>query len=181
MLKSSCARFLAIALLLPSAGYSYAQGAADGTAPKAPSEPIRTESVQYGAWLVNCQQAVSGAGRKNCAATLRTTDKDKKLAFAWVLTKTADGKPIMVIQTPTGVAIPAGVELGVGKGAARKIAFSSCEPQFCEAIMVVDPALATEIKTSPKPSLAIQGKDGRKFKFDIDTKGVEQAFSAIGF
>jgi invasion protein IalB len=172
---------LAIALIpLSSIGFAQGVGVRDAQGKAKPPEALRTETVQFGSWVVACQQSASGAGPKTCSATLRAADKDRKVGLSWILTKSSEGKLMTAVQTPLGINIPAGVELGTGKGAGLKIPHANCDAQFCEAVGPVEPRLLAQIKAAAQVSLTITGKDGKKYKFDIDNKGASQAIAAMG-
>jgi invasion protein IalB len=176
MLAAACA-------LLPLAAIATA-AAQTATAP-APAAPQRTETINYENWVVTCRDTVDGAAKskKLCTALLRVADKEhKNVVFAWLIGRNAAGVLMSVVEVPTGVLIQKGVELKVGNGKPRLLAYTSCAAQACEASIVTDDAFSKELiagQTEPVTAI-ITAVTGQTINFNFPIKGIDKAIGSIG-
>jgi len=99
--------------------------------------------------------------------------------FTWTVALDERKQVVAVMQTPTGVAIPPGVELRVGKIPAQKVPFASCEAGRCVATMTLDANLLREMTTSPTAEAVIQGSQGNTVQFNIQMKGFDRAYAVL--
>ncbi len=121
----------------PAAKKSLAQG----TPAPATTGPVRTETVSYDAWTVNCRDTADGKTKKVCSANLAMImqqDNRQIPLGAWIIARNTEGALLSVVQTPqidVGVLIAKGIELKLGEGKPRKINFVACNPQRGEGTM----------------------------------------------
>ena len=141
---------------------------------------VRTERTVLESWVLTCQEVVGDAKSKQCSAVLSIVDeKSKQVAFLWTIGKNASGAPTAVFTTPTGINLTNGLEVKIGKGKPRKLAFWSCEANRCEAIMPLDEAVVKEARTGDDAVATITMRDGRTVRFNIVNKGFDKAVAAI--
>ena len=121
------------------------------------------------------------ASKKVCSGTLRVVqDKTRQVLLAWIIGRDNQGALRTVIQTPTGVQIPKGLELTLGKAATRTVPFTACEPQRCEASVVFDDGMVKDAIAASEVKATITAIDGRAINFNLSIKGIDQVFAAIG-
>ena len=157
-------------------------------APPAPAGPVRTETITYDAWTVNCRDTPDGKSNKICSAMLSmvTEQQNQRITLGgWVIGRNNQNALVSVLQTPQtdmGVLIPKGVELTVGKGKPRQISYVNCNPRRCEALMPVDDATAREWMAASDASATVKfwKADGGEFAINIQSiKGLDKAISAV--
>jgi invasion protein IalB len=158
-------------------------------APQAPAGPVRTETITYDAWTVNCRETPDGkSNNKACSAMLSmvTEQQNQRITLGgWVIGRNNQNALVAVLQTPQtdlGVLIPKGVELTVGKGKPRQISYVNCNPRRCEALMPVDDATAREWMAGNDASATVKfwKADGGEFAINIQSiKGVDKAIAAV--
>lgn len=149
-------------------------------APAAPRIPIRTEILRFDGWIVTCNEFEGGAKTRACSALLQITqEKTNQTVFSWTVGVNNNKQFVSVFQTPTGVAIAPGVELRIGKSAAHKIPFATCETGHCVATMTMDASLLREMTTSPTAQAVIQGAQGNAVDFNIQMTGFDKAYAVI--
>ncbi|MBB3809236.1 invasion associated locus B family protein [Pseudochelatococcus contaminans] len=155
-------------LLLP-AGIGGGYAAAQDQNAAAPTTPQRVETTVYNAWTVTCRDLEDK--KNDCAAMLRVADKDSgNIVLVWVVGKDQANKLTSVIQTPTGVQLAPGVSLKVGSAAARKLAYTACSPNQCDATLPADAPFVKEVTAGAEATATITLIDGRtaEFKFPLD-------------
>lgn len=149
-------------------------------APTASEGAVRTERTVLDSWVLTCQEVVGDAKSKRCSATLSIFEEQTKhVAFLWTIGKNAAGAPTAVLTTPTSINLTSGLELKIGKGAARKLAFWSCDANSCEASMPLDEGLLKDARTGDDASATIVMRDGRTVRFSIINRGFERAVAAV--
>jgi invasion protein IalB len=155
------------------------QTAAAQPAPSAPQIPTRVEILNFDNWAVTCNEFASGPRTKRCSALLQILQQNtNQTVFTWTVGMDDNKQLMAVFQTPTGVVIPPGIELKIGK-AAQKIPFASCEPGRCIATVTVDANLLREMTTAPTAEAIVQGVQGNTVQFNVNMKGFDRAYAAL--
>jgi invasion protein IalB len=170
---------------LPTTGQvTPAPAVPSGQAPAAqaapPQVPTRTEILNFENWAVTCNEFADGPKAKRCSALLQILQQNtNQIVFTWMVAMDDRRQLVAVMQTPTGVVIPPGVELRVGKLPSQKIPFASCDPGRCIATTTVDANLLREMTTSPTAEAVIQGSQGNTVQFNIQLKGFDRAYAVL--
>jgi len=156
------------------------QPPAGAQVPTPPQIPTRTEILNFENWAVTCNEFADGPRSRRCSALLQILQQNtNQTVFAWTVALDERKQVVAVMQTPTGVAIPPGVELRVGKFPAQKVPFASCEAGRCVATMTLDANLLREMTTSPTAEAVIQGSQGNTVQFNIQMKGFDRAYAVL--
>jgi invasion protein IalB len=149
-------------------------------AAQAQQVPARTEILRFDNWIVTCNEFAEGPHTRTCSALLQILQQDtNQTVFAWTIAVDNSKQMVTILQTPTGVAIPPGVELRMGKTPTRKVPFATCDPGRCVATMPMDAGLLREIVTTPTAEAVIQGSQGNTVQFTIQMKGLDKALAAL--
>lgn len=145
-----------------------------------PQIPTRTEILNFENWAVTCNEFADAPRAKRCSALLQILQQNtNQIVFTWTVAVDEHKQLVAVMQTPTGVVIPPGVELKVGKLPAQKIPFASCDPGRCIATAPVDANLVREMTTSPTAEAVIQGSQGNTVQFNIQMRGFDRAYAVL--
>jgi invasion protein IalB len=177
----------------PPAAAPPAPAATPAPAPSAPSAPAgeaatpapqpiptRTEILNLDNWVVTCNEFAEGPRKRVCSALLHVVQQNtNQVVFSWQIAVEANKQMVTIMQTPTGVAIPPGVELKVGKLPPHKVPFSSCDNGRCVATAPMDAALIREMTMVPSAEAIIQGSQGNTVQFNIQLKGFDRAFAVL--
>jgi invasion protein IalB len=159
-------------------------------APGAPPVSQHVESVNFDHWVVTCQDA---AGKKVCSAGLRILGGGGKQVIAnWQVGYDKDNHLVSVLQVPTGLAAKSkegkvssgismknGLEMKLGAGAARRLAYVACNAQFCEAVAPVDDAFLKDAVAATKTVVTVYTSDGTAVPLDFESKGLDKAIAAV--
>jgi invasion protein IalB len=155
-------------------------GQAPAVQAPAPQVPTRTEILNFENWAVTCNEFADSPKAKRCSALLQILQQNtNQIVFTWTVAMDDRKQLVAVMQTPTGVVIPPGVELRVGKLPSQKIPFASCDPGRCIATTTVDANLLREMTTSPTAEAVIQGSQGNTVQFNIQLKGFDRAYAVL--
>jgi invasion protein IalB len=146
----------------------------------APPEPTRREILRFENWIVTCDEFAEGPRTRSCTAvTQRLNPQNKQLVFQWMVGMDKDKQLVTVMQTATGVSIPPGVELRLGKSAPHKIPYVSCEPGGCVAKSNIDANLLRDLTGSPTAEVVIQGSQGNTVQIPVEMKGFDRAYAVL--
>jgi invasion protein IalB len=190
MRVKACLSFLAAALLGAAAAPALAQSAqpADKTASRAPApaEPAkirRAETIVDDNWTDTCAVTDESGARRQCSAILRIAQTDKngaqRVVFTWVLGR-QEGKLMSAISAPSGLQIPPGMEVKFGDKETRKLGYSICQPDHCEALLPLEEPVVKSLAAAPTTEISVRAVNGSVAKFTINMKGFAQAVADLG-
>jgi invasion protein IalB len=150
--------------------------------PHAPAGPVptRTEILNFENWVVTCNEFADGPRPRVCSALLQIMQQNtNQIVFTWTVAVDNSKQMVTIMQTPTGVNIPPGVELRVGKTPPHKVPFASCDTGRCVATLPMDAALLKEMTTVPSAEAIVQGIQGNNVQFNIQMKGFDKAYAVL--
>ncbi len=175
---------LAVAPALAEAAKPAAKSSA--AAPAAPAEPAkirRSETIVDDNWTVTCAQTDQAESKRLCSAALKIAETDKagaqRIVFTWVIGH-QEGKLASAISVPSGVQIPPGVEIQIGDKEVRKVGYSICMPDHCEALLPLEETVIKSLSAAPTTAITIRAVNGAEAKFTVNMKGFAQALADIG-
>jgi invasion protein IalB len=156
------------------------EGTKEAATPPPQPIPTRTEILNLDNWVVTCNEFAEGPRKRVCSALLHVVQQNtNQIVFSWTIAVEANKQMVTIMQTPTGVAIPPGVELKVGKLPPHKATYASCDNGRCVATMPMDAALIHEMTVVPSAEAIIQGSQGNTVQFNIQLKGFDRAFAVL--
>ena len=177
------------AALLVAAAPAFAQSAqpADKTAaPAAAPEPAkirRAETIVDDNWTVTCALTDESGAKRQCSAILRIAQTDKngarRVVFTWVLGR-QEGKLMSAISVPSGLQIPPGMEVKIGDRETRKLGYSICQPDHCEALLPLEEPVVKDLSAAPTTEISVRAVNGSVAKFTVNMKGFAQAVADLG-
>ena len=148
--------------------------------PAPPQQPSRTELLNFDNWTVTCQEFGEPAQRRSCYATLQVTQQGTaNVVLAWLIAAPEKTRLVSTLHLPTGVFIAPGVDLKLGAAPIRKLPYSKCEPQRCEANLAVEEAVFREASAAETGTAAIQGSGGQTINISFPMKGFDKAMAAL--
>ncbi len=158
---------------------------APAAAPNAP-EPAkvrRSETIVDDNWTVTCAETDQSNGKRQCSAVLRIAQSDKnggqRVVFVWAIGR-RDGKLASALSMPSGVLIPPGVQIKIGDKEARKLGYSACQPDHCEALLPLDETMVKSLGAASTTEITIVAVNGAEAKFTVNMKGFAQAVADLG-
>lgn len=160
---------------------SFAQAPKPTETPTTPVKIKRTETVAADNWTITCSLPDQPSAKWRCAADTKlaqTENNVQRVVFTWTIAD-QDGKLLSVVSVPPGVLIGPGVQLRVNDKDVRKIVFSLCQPDHCEAAIPLDDDLQKTLIAAPTAEFSVVATNGVTVKFSAATKGIEEAITAI--
>jgi invasion protein IalB len=153
--------------------------------PKGQAPQVEVPAAQAGQpsqpqpnWIVTCSQATAGLDcRAGQSLFLRKT-RQRVLSVA-VRVPADTKKPVLLMQLPLGVYLPAGATLQIGKEEAKTLPFLGCDQGGCVAeYPVTDGELAAIVKGA---DLTISAQTGSKkpFSLTVPALGFGAAYAKI--
>lgn len=180
MLKRIFATTILIAAL-GAASASSAQAPKPAETPAAPVKIKRTETVNADNWTITCSLPDQPNAKWRCGADMKlaqTENNVQRIVFTWTIAD-QDGKLLSVVAVPPGVLIGPGVQMRLSDKDARKMVYSLCQPDHCEAALPLDDDLQKALIAAPTVEYSVVATNGATVKFNANTKGIEEAISAI--
>ena len=86
----------------------------------------------FDTWKVTCAETEKTKG-KRCVIRYALANSKKRIVFSWSMVRNEKGKHIVAIRTPTGVRLPAGVQIGFPGTKPVTLAYKTCGPRLCLA------------------------------------------------
>lgn len=142
----------------------------------------RTEILSFDNWQVTCQDATATT-RKTCSAALQLAQQQsggtRNVVFSLVLALDGQQRLMALIQTPTGINLTSGIELTLGQRPVRRIAYTSCEPQRCDALVQMDDAFQRELASAEQGGVVVTGTNGQQVRFELQLRGAARALALV--
>ncbi len=164
--------------------------AAAPASPAAPPGPRRVETTVYDSWVVTCQENEGGTAKRNCLASLRVMNQNRKVLLTWQIGLNQEDHYVTAVHVPSAlpvkkdnqvvagpILIGNGLDLKFGNAAARRLNYISCGPRQCVAEAPIDDAFVREALANPKATLTAYTPAG-PVAVDLDIKGIDKAISA---
>jgi invasion protein IalB len=169
----------------PSPGLGITQAQAPAQAPAAPANtpapvPTRTEIINFENWAATCRDFAEGPRKRICSAQLVMQQSGTNQAvLTWIVGLNDNKQLTTVIQIPTGVNIPPGLELRLDKAAPRKIPFETCDPGHCTASAPMDGVFVRDLSAASTAEVVAIAENGRSVQFNVPIKGFEKAYAHL--
>lgn len=131
-------------------------------------------------WASGCSAASRGAPL-DCSIVQRVIDSKsgRLLAMVRIRVPGETQSPVMLIQMPLGVYLPAELSLGVDGAAQAKVAFQTCDQTGCYAGTPVSNGLLTAMLKGQSLSLTVQDRTHKDTSIPISLIGFAKAYSQI--
>ena len=158
---------------------AFGNGVAAQTAPQKTLAPQGQAARPPAIWVVNC---VDNNGKLDCRAAQSVFLKNtgQRLLSVAVRVPADTKKPVLMLQVPLGVYLPAGATLQIGEDAAKTLPFKGCDQGGCVAEYAVTEAeIAAMTKGSPL-KISVQNQNWQPaFTVTIPVTGFAQAYAKV--
>lgn len=146
-----------------------------------PVDVRRSETMDIGNWTVNCASGAERDAKWHCSALLRITQKannTRRVVFTWVIGR-RKGKVLSIFSMPSGILIEPGVRVVVHGKQFKKIGFSLCVPNHCEAILSMDKTATEILSKAPRADVLVTAVNGKIVKFTVNMRGFDEALARV--
>jgi invasion protein IalB len=140
-----------------------------------PQLPPGTQS--FGNWALVCNQPEGDAQR--CSLLMRVINQEaQQVLMSLNLTRGPLGNAIVVINTPPGVTIPAGVSLTPEGGTTETGGVQVCRPQGCTGVIVLSETLLAEMSAVETTTVGYTAANGQAVNLALPTTGFAEGYAA---
>jgi invasion protein IalB len=138
---------------------------------------VKLPPQRFENWTLACVQNAAKVTR--CSLVLEAVSKaNKKPILNLAITRNARGRAVMVVITPPGALLSAGVHLTPGAGKEVVAQFVKCGSGACEAVAAFDDAVAAEFTAAPTTEVKFVAGNGKTASLKIPNGGFGAAYPA---
>lgn len=153
------------------------QGGALAQEAAAPASPTAPPPAPWGARCASESRTAS----QDCVVEQRVvmSNTGQLLAAITVRVPPDTGTPVMMIQTPFGLYLPAGLKLAIDDVPMATLPLQTCDSGGCYAAQVVAPELLAALKRGNNLSVTFQDSAQRDIPVPVSLNGFTAAFERI--
>lgn len=142
--------------------------------------PDVTVKSQHGDWQVACKPPPPGAKNEICGLVQTVAaEDDNNIVISVHFQKFSDGKRVIRIYTPTGVALSMGLGLNIDDKQTLQTGFSRCAQYGCLAQIEPDDKLIDLMRNGKKALVVIYRTQEVGIGIPISLSGFGQALAAL--
>ena len=184
MKKSTAIAILvaAIVAVIGAAAVVYFRSAAPPPPPPQSTIPQLPPGTQsYGNWALVCNQNQPQAndGPQRCGLLMRVINQEaQQVLMSLNVSRGPLGNAIIIVNTPPGITIPAGVSLTPENGTAATGGVQVCRPQGCTGVILLSEMLLAEMSAVEMTTLGYTAANGQAVNFNLPTTGFAEGYAA---
>ncbi len=186
---------LALAVLLGLAAASAAQAGSSNAVEKgkskaAPASPAAAPATQgappeamakvegsFGNWTLLCGKEDQS---ERCSLVMPLVEKElQKLVFRVIVTPGPENRLVLRVDTPTGIALPRGLEFSPDTKKIYRMAFQTCLPMGCKALLLVPDDLKKDILASKQGAITVYALNGKAVRTVTTFTGFAEGLAAL--
>lgn len=147
----------------------------------APAKPSAHVAGSYGHWTLLCGKEENDTSPgERCSLVLPLLEKEsEKLIFRVILTDGPEGRLVLRVDGPTGVALQRGVEFATDSGARYRMPFQTCLPMGCKAFMLAPDDLRQQLIKSKQATIIVYALNGKAIQTIADIDGMAAGLKAF--
>src|SRR5690349_4584199 len=124
----------------------------------------------FQAWSLVCRPWPGNERR--CVLFIAVADPDKKqVLLTFSVARTPQGMPVLIVDTPAGVAVDQGVKVTAGAAEEMKIPIQSCAPQRCRAVTELTLPLRAALEKADVTAVTYVKADNQQSTYNLPTRG----------
>jgi invasion protein IalB len=128
-------------------------------------------------WSLVCRDWTGGERR--CVLFIAVADPEsKQVLLTFSVSRTPQGKPVLIVDTPAGVAVDQSVTVTAGEAQSVKVPIQSCGPQRCRAIAVLDESLQAALEAADLTSITYVRANNQQSTYNLPTRGFREGIAA---
>jgi invasion protein IalB len=138
---------------------------------------VKLPPQRFENWTLACVQ--NSAKLTRCSLVLQAINKaNKKPVLSLAVSRNARGRALMIVITPPGALLSAGVHLTPGSGKELVARFVKCATGACEAVVGFDDAAAAEFTAAATTVVSFVAGNGKTASLKIPNAGFGAAYPA---
>jgi len=146
----------------PEKGWPKGETPVQAPAVEAPQGGTPTAKVEgsFGNWTLLCGKAQDE--KERCSLVMPLVEKEsQKLVFRVIVTYGPQDRLILRVDSPTGVALQRGLEFSPDTQKIYRMAFQTCLPMGCKALLLMPDDLKKELSTAKEGSITVYALNGK--------------------
>ena len=133
----------------------------------------------FGSWTMLCGKEGEEA-KERCSLVLPLVEKEtQKLVFRVILTYGPQGRLVLRVDSPTGVALQRGLEFSPDTRKIYRMPFQTCLPMGCKALLLVQDDMRKEMTASEQGSITVYALNGKAIKAAATLNGFTKGLAAL--
>jgi len=152
-------------------------------APTQGGTPRPTAKVEgsFGNWTLLCgKEANDAAAKERCSLVMPLVEKEsQKLVFRVIVTPGPENRLVLRVDTPTGIALPRGLEFSPDTKKIYRMAFQTCLPMGCKALLLVPDDLKKDILASKQGAITVYALNGKAVRTVTTFTGFAEGLAAL--
>jgi len=165
-------------------GKSKGAAPAPAAAPAAPggtSEPMARVAGSYGNWTLLCgKEGDDKTAPERCSLVMPLIEKDsQKLVFRVIVTYGPNDNLILRVDSPTGIALQRGLEFSPDTQKIYRMAFQTCLPMGCKALLLMPDDLKKELSASKHGAITVYALNGKAVRTVTALTGFAEGMAAL--
>lgn len=147
----------------------------------APEAEEAAEVEVFGDWGKRCQ-VLQTSGNELCLIfqRLRLKENNQTVLYVTFGYPPIGQGPVMVVTTPLGVSLTAGVQLQVdGAGEPQQVAYNVCVQDGCRASLVVGEALLEAMQSGEKLNVTFANAQNKSLGLEVSLEGFSEAHGTL--
>ena len=171
-----------LALLMTTAGLGQEKQAPAEAAPPAQGGQAQPNQAQSGpppVWVVSCD---NNQGRLDCRAgqTVFVKPSGQRLLSVAVRVPADTKKPVLLLQVPLGVYLPAGASLEIGKTGAKTLQYRGCDQAGCLAEYAINDEEIASMAKGADLTISVQNQNRKPaFTITVPVTGFAAAYAKV--
>jgi invasion protein IalB len=198
-LRAAFCGVLACAVTLVAVGTALAQSGGSSAAKKSAKPPSAAQGAKaqavanpqgaaapqakvvgsFGNWMLLCGQEGDNKTER-CSLVLPLVAKEtQKLIFRVIVTYGPEGRLVLRVDGPTGIALQRGIEFSPDMRKIYRMPFQTCLPMGCKALILVEDDMRKEIANSKEGSITVYALNGKAVKTMTALDGFAAGMKAL--
>ena len=144
----------------------------------APAESAGQPSQPQPNWIVSCSPGRSGLECRAGQSLFLKATRQRVLSVAARIPADTK-KPVLLLQLPLGVYLPAGATLQIGKAEAKTLSFTACDRGGCVAEYNITDAELSAVAKGSDLTISAQTPSKKPFTLTVPALGFAAAYAKI--
>jgi invasion protein IalB len=146
-----------------------------------PPRPTAKVEASFGNWTLLCgKEANDAAAKERCSLVMPLVEKkSQKLVFRVIVTYGPQDRLILRVDSPTGVALQRGLEFSPDTQKVYRMAFQTCLPMGCKALLLIPDDLKKELSTAKEGSITVFALNGKAVRTVAAFSGFAKGLAAL--
>lgn len=145
----------------------------------APPKPEAKVEGSFGNWTLLCGKEGEDA-QERCSLVMPLIEKEsQKLVFRVIVTYGPKDNLVLRVDSPTGLALQRGLEFSPDGQQIYRMAFQTCLPMGCKALLLMPDDLKKTLMTSKEGAITVYALNGKAVRAVTAFTGFAEGMAAL--